>query len=132
MITLIVPRMVSLALRATSGSTSLTGNGGASGCGCTSGATGFASSDLGSIEADLVSVAGVGSGASLTMGAASLGAGAADRASEVGAFAVTAVVLSSLNMLMPAQLSNAAMAAASSHSAPLLKRGWTGACGGSS
>ena len=69
--TLIVPRIVSRALRLTSGTTSLMGDGDASGCFRTSDSTDFASADL----ASTVSAAGFGSGPSLTADAVSLGAG---------------------------------------------------------
>jgi hypothetical protein len=96
-----VPRIVSRALRGTSGITSLMDDGDPSGCVRTSDST-----DLG---------AGAGNGDS-EFGAPSVAAGA-----EVG---------SVLNPLMPTQLSSTATAPRISSSAPLLKRRRTGARGG--
>jgi hypothetical protein len=80
--TLIVPRIVSKALRGTAGITSLTGDGDASGFSRTSDVTDFASVDLAPTDvdpADLVSMieaAGFGRGSLFTAAAASLGEGA--------------------------------------------------------
>lgn len=103
--TTIVPRIVCRAPRETSGITSLMGDGGASAFG------------------------------RLTTGAASPGedTGAGGGGAESGAASVTAGagVGSGLNRLMPTQLTSTATAPRISSSAPLLKRGRTGAWGGS-
>ena len=114
--TRIVPRIVSRALGATSGITSLMGNGGPSR---------RAPVDLGSISAGFVSAlsaTGFGSGSLLTAAALGAGTGAGELAAGAGVGSV-------LKILTPTQISSTATAPAISSSAPLLKRRRAGAGG---
>jgi len=128
--TLTVPRIVSRALRGTSGITSFTVDGGVSGCCRASDSTVFVSSSAEFVT--VVSVAGCGSGLSPTTDEFSVRAakGATDSMFAAGLEAGG----SDLRTLKPSQHSGIATAPRISNSALLLKRrraGGGGSCGSS-